>query len=149
MARKLGRTTDVRMALLRNLATDVIVHERIETTEHKAKDLKKLVDKMVTLGKRGDIHARRQAAQFLYKKKVLDGELIDANKELTKEERSTTVNVLDKLFGEIANRYENVQGGYTRVLKLGPRRGDGANMAIIELRELNDDEVAGSSANAE
>jgi len=149
MARKLGRTTDVRMALLRNLATDVIVHERVETTEAKAKELKKLVDKMVTLGKRGDLHARRQAASFLYKKKVLDGELVEANKELTKEERSETVNVLDKLFGEIADRYENVQGGYTRVLKLGPRRGDGANMAIIELRELNDNEVAGTSADAE
>ena len=149
MARKLGRTTDVRMALLRNLATDVIVHERVETTEAKAKELKKLVDKMVTLGKRGDLHARRQAASFLYKKKVLDGELVEANKELTKEERDETVNVLDKLFGEIANRYENVQGGYTRVLKLGPRRGDGANMAIIELRELNDNEVAGTSADAE
>src|SRR5699024_3101476 len=149
MARKLGRTTDVRMALLRNLATDVIVHERVETTEAKAKELKKLVDKMVTLGKRGDLHARRQAASFLYKKKVLDGELVEANKELTKEERDETVNVLDKLFGEIANRYENVQGGYTRVLKLGPRRGDAANMAIIELRKLNDNEVAGTSADAE
>lgn len=129
MARKLGRATDVRMALLRNLVTDVIVHERIETTEPKAKELKRLVDKMVTLGKRGDLHARRQAASFLYKKK-------DANEE----------QVLDKLFGDIADRYENVQGGYTRVLKLGPRRGDGANMAIIELRDLNDNEEAGTSA---
>ncbi len=133
MPRKLGRTTDVRMALLRNLTTDVILHGRIETTESKAKELKKLVDKVVTLGKRGDLHARRQAASILYKKK-------DEN----------DVAVLDKLFGEIAERYENVQGGYTRVLKLGPRRGDGANMAIIELRELNDNEEAGSSAaNAE
>lgn len=129
MARKLGRATDVRMALLRNLVTDVIVHERIETTESKAKELKRLVDKMVTLGKRGDLHARRQAASFLYKK-------TDENDE----------QVLRKLFGEIADRYENVQGGYTRVLKLGPRRGDGANMAIIELRELNDNEEAGNSA---
>src|SRR5699024_4240700 len=149
MARKLGRTTDVRMALLRNLATDVIVHERVETTEAKAKELKKLVDKMVTLGKRGDLHARRQAASFLYKKKVLDGELVEANKELTKEERDETVNVLDKLLEEIANRYENVQGGYNRVLKLGRRRGEDTNMTINELIEVSDNEVAGTSADAE
>lgn len=129
MARKLGRATDVRMALLRNLASDVIVHGRVETTEAKAKELKSIVDKMVTLGKRGDLHARRQAASFLYNKKGEDDEQL-----------------LQKLFGEIADRYENVQGGYTRVLKLGPRRGDGANMAIIELRPLKDDEVAGGSA---
>ena len=129
MAGKLGRATDVRMALLRNLTSDVILHGRVETTEAKAKELKKLVDKMVTLGKRGDLHARRQAASFLYKKQ-------DENDE----------QVIQKLFGEISERYENVQGGYTRVLKLGPRRGDGANMAVIELRELNENEVAGTSA---
>src|SRR5690625_5063953 len=116
MARKLGRTTDTRMALLRNLTADVIIHERIETTEAKAKELRTTVDKMITLGKRGDLHARRQAAAFLYNKKTEDDEL-----------------VIQKLFGEIAERYEDRQGGYTRVLKLGPRRGDGANMAIIEL----------------
>ncbi len=129
MARKLGRTTDTRLALLRNLTADVIIHERVETTEAKAKELKKTVDKMITLGKRGDLHARRQAASFLYNKKTEDDEQI-----------------LQKLFGEIAERYENVQGGYTRVLKLGPRRGDGANMAIIELRPLKDGETAGGSA---
>ncbi|MEI3614545.1 50S ribosomal protein L17 [Pseudogracilibacillus sp. SO30301A] len=131
MARKLGRTTDTRLALLRNLTADVIIYERVETTEAKAKELKKTVDKMITLGKRGDLHARRQAASFLYNKKTEDDE-----------------QVLQKLFGEIAERYENVQGGYTRVLKLGPRRGDGANMAIIELRPLKDDEIAGGSAEA-
>lgn len=133
MARKLGRATDTRMALLRNLTTDVILHGRVETTEAKAKELRSTVDKMITLAKRGDVHARRQAAQFLYKKKVLNGELIDANKELLKEERAEAEMVLDILFGELAERYEDRQGGYTRVLKLGPRRGDGANMAVIEL----------------
>lgn len=133
MARKLGRTTDTRLALLRNLTTDVIVHERIETTEEKAKELRSTVDKMITLAKRGDLHARRQAAEFLYKKKVLDGELIGANNNLTNEERTEAQSTLDKLFGELAERYEDRQGGYTRVLKLGPRRGDGAKMAIIEL----------------
>ncbi|ASK61629.1 50S ribosomal protein L17 [Virgibacillus phasianinus] len=116
MARKLGRNTDVRMALLRNLASDLIIHERIETTEAKAKDLKSVTDKMITLGKRGDLHARRQAASFLY------------NQEANENE-----NVIQKLFGEIAERYEERQGGYTRVLKLGARQGDGAKMAIIEL----------------
>lgn len=131
MARKLGRTTDVRMALLRNLAVDVIINERVETTESKAKELRPVVEKMITLAKRGDLHARRQAASFLYNKKTEDGE-----------------SVLQKLFGEVANRYANVQGGYTRVLKLGPRRGDGAMMAVIELRELNEGETPGDSATA-
>ncbi|MGY0694042.1 50S ribosomal protein L17 [Virgibacillus sp. FSP13] len=116
MARKLGRTTDQRMALLRNLASDLIIHERIETTEAKAKELKSVVDKMITLGKRGDLHARRQAAAFLY------------NQEANENE-----SVVQKLFGDVAARYEDRQGGYTRVLKLGERQGDGAKMAIIEL----------------
>ncbi|WP_226038452.1 50S ribosomal protein L17 [Aquibacillus saliphilus] len=116
MARKLGRTTDQRMALLRNLATNLIIHERLETTEAKAKELRSVVDKMITLGKRGDLHARRQAASFLY------------NVEASENEA-----VVQKLFTDIAARYDERQGGYTRVLKLGPRRGDGAEMAIIEL----------------
>lgn len=123
MARKLGRATDTRLALIRNLATDVILHGRVETTEAKAKELRSSVDKLITLGKRGDLHARRQAASFLYIKKDEEGEA-----------------VLDKLFGEIAERYEERQGGYTRVLKLGPRRGDGANMAVIELVEAKEEE---------
>src|SRR5699024_2068767 len=110
MARKLGRTTDVRMALLRNLATDVIMHGRIETTEAKAKELKKLVDKMVTLGKRGDLHARRQAAKFLYNKRMLHSEVIDAYEKIKhKEYIGALESALVKLFGEIANRYEHVQ----------------------------------------
>ncbi|RKQ32318.1 50S ribosomal protein L17 [Oceanobacillus halophilus] len=116
MARKLGRRTDARMALLRNLASDLIIHERVETTEAKAKELKSIVDKMITLGKRGDLHARRQAAAYLY------------NKEADEES-----NVVQKLFDDVAARYEDRQGGYTRVLKLGERQGDGAKMAIIEL----------------
>lgn len=116
MARKLGRTTDVRMALLRNLAGQLIIHERIETTEAKAKELKSVVDKMITLGKRGDLTARRQAAAFLYNQKA-----------------SKDQSVIQKLFDDVAARYEDRQGGYTRVLKLGPRQGDGAKMAIIEL----------------
>jgi large subunit ribosomal protein L17 len=118
MSRKLGRTTDHRMALLRNLASDLIIHERLELTEAKAKELKTVVEKMITLGKRGDLHARRQAAAFLY------------NKETGEDEDSS---VIQKLFDDIAPRYEERQGGYTRVLKLGERQGDGAKLAIIEL----------------
>ncbi|HLS65827.1 MAG TPA: 50S ribosomal protein L17 [Pseudogracilibacillus sp.] len=116
MARKLGRTTDARLALLRNLAADVILHERVETTEAKAKEVRSAVEKMITLGKKGDLNARRQAASFLYNKKSEEDE-----------------QVLQKLFGEIAERYEDRQGGYTRIIKVGPRRGDGANIAVIEL----------------
>src|SRR5699024_7211579 len=116
MARKLGRATDTRLALLRNLTADVIIHERVETTESKAKELRSSVDKMITLGTRADLHARRQAACFLYDKTTEDDE-----------------QGLQKLFDDIAKRFEDRQGGYARVLKVGPRRGDGANMAIIEL----------------
>lgn len=115
MARKLGRKTETRMALLRNLASDLIIHERLETTEAKAKELKSVAEKMITLGKRGDLHARRQAASFLYNQEANDDD-----------------SVVQKLFDDIAGRYEDRQGGYTRVLKLGARQGDGAPMAIIE-----------------
>ncbi|WP_188207983.1 50S ribosomal protein L17 [Alkalibacillus aidingensis] len=114
---KLGRTTDQRKALLRNLATDLIVHERIETTEAKAKELRPVVEKMITLGKRGDLHARRQAASYLRK--------VEADEEGN--------NALQKLFSDIAPRFEERQGGYTRILKLGERKGDGAKTVIIEL----------------
>jgi|SRR5690625_4352739 len=117
MARKLSRTTDNRIALLRNLAGDLILNERIETTEAKAKELRPFVEKLITLGKRGDLHARKQVISQLSKKHAA-------------EDDATPV---EKLFGEIAERYEDRQGGYTRIVKVGPRRGDGAQMAIIEL----------------
>lgn len=116
--RKLGRTSSQRKALLRDLATDLIVHERIETTEAKAKELRSVVEKMITLGKRGDLHARRQAAAFIR------NEIADAE---------TGQDALQKLFSDIAPRYEERQGGYTRIMKMGPRRGDGAPIVVIEL----------------
>ncbi|RXK18692.1 50S ribosomal protein L17 [Macrococcus sp. DPC7161] len=118
--RKLGRTSDQRKAMLRDLATSLIVNERIETTEARAKELRKVVEKLITLGKRGDLHARRQAAQVL--RRV----------EITNEDESTQF-AIQKLFGEIAPRYNERQGGYTRIMKVGPRRGDGSEMVIIEL----------------
>ncbi len=115
--RKLGRTSAQRKALLRDLVTDLIINERIETTEMKAKELTRLADKMVTLGKKGTLAARKQAgATVRYE---------TANTE-------TGQNAVQKLFEDIAPRYKERNGGYTRVLKLGPRRGDGAEMAIIE-----------------
>jgi large subunit ribosomal protein L17 len=108
--RKLGRTTAHRKALLRNLATALLEHERIITTEPKAKELRRVADKLVTLGKRGNLHARRQALQTV---------------------RSNSV--VQKLFNEIAPRFAERHGGYTRVLRLGYRPGDGAAMAVIEL----------------
>ena len=116
--RKLGRTTSQRKALLRDLATDLIINERIETTEARAKELRSVIEKMITLGKRGDLHARRQAAAFI-RNEVANSE--------------TGQDALQKLFSDIAPRYQDRQGGYTRIMKLGPRRGAGAPMVIIEL----------------
>jgi large subunit ribosomal protein L17 len=107
--RKLGRTSGHRKALLRNQVTSLVLHGRIETTEMKAKSIKPLADKMITLGKRGDLAARRQAAAFL-----LDPAAVK------------------KLFDEVAPRYSDRNGGYTRIIKTGVRRGDAAPMAIIE-----------------
>ena len=107
---KLGRKAEHRKALLRNLVTEVLRHERVETTLVKAKAVKPLVDKMVTLGKRGDLHARRQALAVIKDKKVVQ-----------------------KLFNELAPRYADRNGGYCRIYKLGFRRGDAAPMAIIEM----------------
>ena len=118
--RKLGRTSDQRKAMLRDLATSLIVSERVETTEARAKELRKIVEKLITLGKKGDLASRRQAAKTLRNVEVLN-------------EDETTQTALQKLFGEIAERYTERQGGYTRILKVGPRRGDGAESVIIEL----------------
>lgn len=116
--RKLGRKADHRKAMLRNMATSVILHGKIETTEMKAKELRSVVDELITLGKRGDLHARRQAAAYIR------DVVADEAKQQT---------VLQKLFDEVAPKYANRNGGYTRVIKTGVRRGDSAPMAIIEL----------------
>lgn len=118
--RKLGRTSDQRKAMLRDLATSLIVSERIEKTEARAKEVRSVVEKLITLGKKGDLASRRNAAKTL------------RNVEILNEDDSTQT-ALQKLFGEIAERYSERQGGYTRILKVGPRRGDGAESVIIEL----------------
>lgn len=108
--RKLGRPTDQRKAMLRNLVTSFLKSGKIQTTETRAKETKNLAEKMITLAKRGDLHARRQVLAFV-----------------TEEE------VVNKLFDEIAPKYTERNGGYTRILKMGPRRGDAAEMVILEL----------------
>lgn len=116
--RKFGRNADHRKAMLRNLATSVILYGKVETTEAKAKDMRFVVDELITLGKRGDLHARRQAAAYI-RNVVAD------------EAKSQTV--LQKLFDEVAPKYADRNGGYTRVVKTGTRKGDAAPMAYIEL----------------
>lgn len=108
--RKLGRPTDQRMAMLRNLVTSFLKSGKIETTETRAKETKRLAEKMITLAKRGDLHARRQVLAFV-----------------TEEE------VVKNLFENIAPKYAERNGGYTRIMKVGPRRGDGAEVVILEL----------------
>lgn len=108
--RQLSRTRSHRKATLRNMATSLFRHERIETTTAKAKELRPYAERLITLARRGDVHSRRLAAA-----KIQDRE------------------VLGKLFDEIAPRYSERPGGYTRVLKLGNRKGDAAEMSLIEL----------------
>ena len=113
--RTFGRKSSQRKALFRDLITDLIINGRIETTEAKAKDLRMLADRMVTLGKKNTLASRRQAARLVRFEKAEDGQF-----------------AIQKLFSEIAPKYQDRNGGYTRVLKLEPRRGDAASMAIIE-----------------
>ena len=124
--RKLGRTSSQRKAMLRDLTTDLIINESIVTTEARAKEMHKTVEKMITLGKRGDLHARRQAAAFVRNEIASENYNEETNKY-------TTTTALQKLFSELAPRYAERNGGYTRILKTEPRRGDAAPMAIIEL----------------
>jgi len=108
--RKLGRPTDQRNAMLRSLVTSFLKHGKIETTETRAKETKKLAEKMITLAKRGDLHARRQVLSFVQEEAVVQN-----------------------LFDNVAPKYAERNGGYTRILKKGPRRGDGAEVVILEL----------------
>jgi len=110
--RKLNRSSPHRKAMMRNMVTSLLDHERIETTDAKAKELRRVADKMITLGKRGDLHARRQALSVIRSKAVTA-----------------------KLFDELAERFRDRPGGYTRVIKVGNRVGDAAPISIIELVE--------------
>lgn len=108
--RKLNRTASHRSAMMRNIVTSLLEHERISTTLPKAKEARRVAEKMITLGKRGDLHARRQAMTFIRSK-----------------------DIVAKLFDELSEEYADRQGGYTRIIRTGIRPGDAAPMAIIEL----------------
>lgn len=123
--RKLGRTSSQRKALLRDLTTDLLINERIVTTEARAKEVRSTAEKMITLGKRGDLHARRQVAAYV-RNEIASVEEQDDNSVVVKS-------ALQKLFSDLAPKYADRKGGYTRILKTAPRRGDGAPMVIIEL----------------
>ncbi len=110
MYRKLGRSTDQRIAMFRSLTTNLLKYGKIETTVTRAKETRKFAERMITLGKRGDLHARRQALAFI-----------------------TEETVVSNLFETIAPKYAERNGGYTRIMRVGPRRGDAAELAIIEL----------------
>ena len=108
--RKLGRTTGHRSAMLRNLVTSLLEHEKLKTTDAKAKELRAMAEKMITLGKRGDLHARRQVAAVV-----------------------RSAEVVRKLFDTLSPRFESRMGGYVRIVKMGNRPGDGAPVSIVEL----------------
>jgi len=110
--RRLGRTTSHREAMFRNMVTSLLNHEKITTTDAKAKEIRSVAEKMITLGKRGDLHAMRLAAAYIREKSVVT-----------------------KLFSTIAPRYKDRPGGYTRIIKLGMRQGDTAPISLIELVE--------------
>lgn len=123
--RKLGWDSSQRRAMLREMTTQLFIKERIITTEARAKEIRKTAEKMITLGKRGDLAARRRAARF-----VRD-EIADVH-----EEKNSVVvkSALQKLFSDIAPRYKDRKGGYTRIMKLAfPRKGDAAPMVVLEL----------------
>ncbi len=124
--RKLGRTSAHRKAMLRNMVTSLFEHERIVTTVPKAKEARRVADKMITLAKRGDLHARRQALSYIQSK-----------------------DVVAKLFDEIQSQFSDRQGGYTRIIKTGTRNGDAAQMAILELVGYEESYEASEEASGE
>ena len=111
-SRKLGRTSSHRLAMYRNMVTSLLDHERIETTDAKAKEVRRIAERMITLGKKGGLHNRRRALRII-------------------RERA----IAAKVFDDLADRYREREGGYTRILKLGNRIGDNAAMSIVELVE--------------
>ena len=122
--RKLGRSVSHRRAMLRNLVTSLLEHEEVRTTDAKAKEVRRMAERMITLGKRGTLHARRQARRTI-----------------------RTKDVTAKLFDELATRYRDREGGYTRIYKLGRRAGDNAPLSLVQLvdRSGDGDEAASAS----
>lgn len=119
--RKLGRSSSHRKALFRNMVTSLLEHERIQTTDAKAKEVRRVAERMITLGKRGTLHARRRAMRIIRRREVTA-----------------------KVFDELADRYRDRHGGYTRILKLGIRTGDAAPISIVELVQADDHAKTGA-----
>ncbi len=118
--KKLGRNSSHRKAMFRNMVTSLIQHERLETTDVKARQLRPMAEKMITLAKRGDLHARRQALAYIRDKTITH-----------------------RLFEQLKERYLDVQGGYVRIVKKGNRKGDGAPISIVQLLPLDEDKKKG------
>lgn len=132
----LGKAKDQREALLRSLATELFTHGEIKTTMARAKALRPYVESIITLAKRGDLHARRQAARYIYDKEI--GNFVDIKtKEVIETpaegQKVVAQTVLRKLFNQIGTKYSSRQGGYTRIYRMPPRRGDASEMALIQL----------------
>ena len=132
----LGKAQDQRKALLRSLATELFTYGEIKTTMTRAKALKSYAENVITLAKKGDLSARRLAGKFIYDKEIGNyinvetGEVLEAKSE---DKKVVAQTVLRKLFSQIGKKYQSRQGGYTRIFRLPPRRGDAAEMALIQL----------------
>lgn len=135
----LGLAADQRRAMLRSLASSLFMHNEIETTMARAKALKPYAERLITLAKKGDLTARRQAARFIFDQSTQrllnaqSGEVITADTNINENVKTVEETVLRKLFGEIAKNYSDRNGGYIRIYRMPPRRGDAAEMALIQL----------------
>lgn len=132
----LGKAKDQREALLRSLATELFTHGEIKTTMSRAKALRPYAEEIISKAKKGDVHARRQAARFIYDKEI--GGFVDVKTKETYEtapegKKVVAQTVLRKLFNQIGTKYSSRQGGYVRIYRLPPRRGDASEMALIQL----------------
>lgn len=133
---RLSKPKDQREALLRSLATELFMHGEIRTTMARAKALQPYAEGIITLAKKGDLHSRRQALKYIYDKetgKYMDVETNEVFEEKQEGKKLTEETVLRKLFAQIGKKYETRNGGYTRIFRLAPRRGDAVDMALIQL----------------
>ena len=135
----LGKAQDQRNALLRSLATELILHGEIKTTMARAKALKPYAESLISLAKQGTLHSRRLAAKFIFYKETgkfmnfETGEVLEGVEKADKEKKAVAQTILRKLFSETGKKYANRNGGYTRIYRMPPRRGDAAEMAQIQL----------------
>ena len=135
----LGKAQDQRKALLRSLATELILHGEIKTTMARAKALKPYAEGIISLAKQGTLHSRRLAAKYIFDKETgkymnfETGEILEGVDKADKEKKAIAQTVLRKLFAETAKNYANRNGGYTRIYRMPPRRGDASEMALIQL----------------